>query len=227
MLNNAMININLGSKAISLPYEQLAIAVLSILYLIGIIGIAIPIHPDFVLLTPINLLVSLFTVLLFHKTWDRATVTFIVAAYLLGYGAEVLGIQTGLLFGDYIYGPVLGPQIWETPLMIGVNWVMLAYCSGIFINHIFPKINSKFFKALLATGVMLLLDILIEPVAIDQNFWTWIGRETPPLHNFIGWGIVAFIVLSIFMHFLAGRKNKVAIALLALQFIFFLALNLF
>ena len=226
MLNDTIVKINFGSNAVQIPYEQVAIIVLTILYTVGIIGISIPVHPDFVMLTPINLLVSLLLILLFHDNWDRGSLIFIVFCYVLGFGAEVFGVQTGILFGDYTYGKVLGPKVLATPLMIGVNWVLLAYSSGIVINHLLPEKTNRFLKAFLATGLMLLLDVLIEPVAIKLDFWTWTGRDTPPLHNFIGWGIVAFIVLSIFMYFLPKRKNKVAIALLALQFIFFLSLNL-
>ena len=38
--------------------EKRSIFILSIIYLVGICGIKIPIHQDFILLTPINLLIS-------------------------------------------------------------------------------------------------------------------------------------------------------------------------
>ncbi|GAB5552462.1 MAG: hypothetical protein Sapg2KO_20530 [Saprospiraceae bacterium] len=222
---NQQIELKLGNKSWALTYENLAIIVLSILYLVGIVGISIPIHPDFALLTPLNLLFSLATVLYFHPNWNRDSLLFLILCFGIGYGAEVFGVHTGLLFGSYEYGPVLGPKILETPLMIGVNWILLAYSSGMLINQLLPKQN-KVIKAASAALVMVGLDIFIEPVAIKYDFWQWEGRTTPPLQNFFGWWLVAFIVLLFFTFLLKKQKNKVAIALLALQFIFFIALNL-
>lgn len=222
---NQQIQLKLGAKSWAITYETLAILILSILYLVGIVGLSLPIHPDFVLLTPINLLFSLGVVLFFHSRWDRSSLLFIPICFTIGYGAEVFGVQTGLLFGSYEYGPVLGPKVWETPLMIGVNWILLAYGSGMLINQILPKL-SKVLKALLASLVMVGLDVFIEPVAIKYDFWQWEGRMTPPLQNFLGWWLVAFIVLLFFTYLVKAQKNKVAIALLALQFVFFIVLNI-
>ena len=222
---NQQIQLKLGSKNWTFSFEKLAILVLSILYLVGIIGISMPIHPDFVLLTPLNLLFSLITVLIFHQNWDRNSVIFLFICFTIGYGAEVFGVQTGLLFGNYEYGPVLGPKVWETPLMIGVNWILLAYSSGMLINQLLPKLHPVL-KAATAATVMVVLDIFIEPVAIQYNLWQWQGQTSPPLQNFLGWWLVAFIVLLFFTFLLKNRKNKVAIALLALQFVFFIALNI-
>jgi putative membrane protein len=222
---NQQLQLNIGGKAWQIGYADLSITVLSILYLVGIFGLALPIHPDFVLLTPINLLISLALVLVFHPVWTRSTYLFILLCYVIGFGAELFGIQTGLLFGDYHYGPVLGPQLLGTPYMIGVNWILLAYGSGVLVNK-WLNGKNKWLKALVGASIMVLLDIFIEPVAIEYDFWTWQGRNTPPLHNFVGWWIVAFLVHSIFQALQGNIKNKVGIALLILQFIFFITLNL-
>lgn len=222
---NQQIQLKLGNKNWEVTYENLAIIILSILYLVGIVGISVPIHPDFALLTPLNLLFSLAIVLYFHPKWNRSSVLFLFLCFGIGYGAEVLGVQTGLLFGSYEYGPVLGPKVWETPLMIGINWILLSYCSGMLINQLLTK-QHQVIKAAAAALVMVGLDIFIEPVAIKYDFWQWEGRASPPLQNFLGWWLVAFIVLLFFTFLLKNQKNKVAIALLALQFVFFIALNI-
>jgi putative membrane protein len=220
------IQVTLAGKAIGISPEHLSITVLSILYAVGIVGMVLPIHPDFALLTPLNLLISLGTVLLFHPKWNLNTYIFLAVSYVIGFGSEVFGVQTGLLFGDYIYGRVLGPKIFGTPFMIGINWIMLVYCSGVLVNRFLSE-KSLLLRAIAGATVMVLLDIFIEPVAIKYDFWTWPGQSAPPLHNFIGWWIVAIIVHFIFQKLLAGTQNKVGIALLALQFIFFISLNLF
>lgn len=203
--------------------EILAISVLTILYTVGIIGITLPIHPDFVLLTPINLLVSLGIVLAFHPVWTWQMILFLIMAYFVGFGAELFGVQTGLLFGEYRYGRVLGLKLWETPLMIGVNWMLLSYTIGVTTNHLLPN-GHWLLKGILAALLMVGLDVLIEPVAIRYDFWSWQGG-TPPLQNYLGWFLVSLPLLCIFTKTQHRVRNKVAIALFFLQILFFAALN--
>lgn len=201
-----------------------AIVLLVIFYTVGIVGILLPLHEDFLLLTPFQLLLSLGLMLWHHPEWSRRTLLFLFAAYFLGFGAELFGVQTGLLFGDYSYGRVLGPKLWGTPLMIGVNWMLLAYAAGVSINHLAPR-SHWLVKAILAGLLMVGLDVLIEPVAIKYAFWSWEGQY-PPLQNYIGWFIVALPLLCLFSRTQGHIRNKVAIALLLLQLMFFLILGI-
>lgn len=204
---------------------ELSLGILIILYSVGIAGVLIPIHEDFLLLTPINLLISLALMLWNHPRWTKHTILFLVLAYLVGFGAEMLGVQTGLLFGNYAYGPVLGPKVLGTPLMIGVNWMLLAYASSVTANHLLQK-AAWWLRALLAASLMLALDWFIEPVAMRLDFWDWEGGVVP-LSNYIGWFFVALPLVSVFAIFQADIRNKVAIGLLILQFLFFIILGLF
>lgn len=204
---------------------HLSIAVLSVLYLVGIIGILLPIHPDFILLTPLNLLVSVGLVLWHHGAWSQQTVFYLLIAYVVGFGAELFGVQTGLLFGDYAYGRVLGPKIWDTPLMIGVNWLMLGYCAGVLSNVLLGE-RSFWLRGTLAALMMVALDVLIEPVAMQYGFWSWEG-DTVPLKNYLGWFAVAWPLELLFAFWHPRRHNKVAVALFFLQIIFFAALLIF
>ncbi|MFN7119009.1 MAG: carotenoid biosynthesis protein [Saprospiraceae bacterium] len=203
----------------------LAIMVLTILYIIGIVGIYKNIHPDFILLTPLNLLISLLIVLAFHsKKQDKKLRIFLVISYFAGFSAELYGVQTGQLFGEYAYGRVLGLKLWDTPLMIGVNWMLLSYSIGVTTNHLFSKWHWLF-KGIIASLFMVGLDILIEPVAIRYDFWSW-AQGTPPLQNYIGWFFVSLPLLSLFAKMQGEIRNKVAIALFVLQILFFFTLNL-
>ena len=208
----------------NLPQARLAVLVLAVLYAVGIVGILLPIHEDFILLTPFNLLVSLALVLWMHPRWDGHTLAFLFIAYFVGFGAELFGVQTGILFGEYTYGEVLGPRIWGTPLMIGVNWVMLGYSAGVIANHLMGQAHWLL-RGLFAALLMVALDVLIEPVAIRYGFWSWEG-DVVPLRNYLGWFLVAFPLQSLFSFWLAAVRNKVAIALFILQVLFFLILGI-
>ncbi len=225
MIAENQLHFTIKSNEHSISYSSIAIAILSILYIIGIVGIALPIHPDFVLLSPVNLMVSLLVMLVFHPKWGRGSILFLVLCYLVGQTAEIIGVQTGLLFGEYYYGPVLGPKWAETPFMIGVNWVILVYASGV-LSNLWLKGKSWFSKASFGALLMVVLDFFIEPVAMDIDLWQWPGLSAAPLQNYLAWFGIAFINHTLFQYFLKDVKNKVALALLILQFLFFILLNI-
>ena len=208
----------------ALGRPEAAIAILLIFYGVGITGVALRIHEDFLLLTPLNLLLSLALTLAHHPDWSWKTAFFLGLCYVVGFGAELFGIQTGLLFGDYAYGPVLGPQVLGTPLMIGINWMLLAYAAGVTANHLLPGRHWAL-RALLGALLMVLLDWFIEPVAIRYDFWSW-TEGTPPLQNYLGWFLVALPLLAVFAELQAHIRNKVAVALLLIQLVFFLTLGI-
>jgi putative membrane protein len=202
-----------------------AVFVLSVLYIVGVIGILLPLHPDFILLTPANLLVSTLILLWYHAPrWENRTIAFLVICYFTGFLAELAGVQTGLIFGNYIYGEVLGPKILGTPLMIGVNWILLTYTAGITTNRFFPTL-PPIGRAVIAASAMVALDVLIEPMAVKYGMWSWVGGHIP-LKNYFGWMGVALPLQYLFASRLGDTVNKVAMPLFICQVLFFGALNM-
>jgi putative membrane protein len=59
--------------------------------------------------------------------------------FLTGILVEIMGVNTGLLFGDYQYGAVLSPRIKQVPWVIGINWFLVIYCCGISIHTLLTK----------------------------------------------------------------------------------------
>lgn len=204
--------------------EILLISLLAIVYTVGVFVLGLELNPDFILLTPANLLFSAGILIASHQTRNRSFFLFMVVAALAGFGVEVLGVNYGFLFGNYVYGPVLGYKLWATPLLIGVNWFMLIYATGVTVNWCFLN-ASWWVKAGIAAVLMLLLDFLIEPVAIYYNFWQWEG-EVIPLSNYTGWYLVSYLLLVCFYVLLGQVINKAGTALLILQFLFFGILNM-
>jgi putative membrane protein len=191
------------------------------LYVVGIIGLSIPEYRDlFLKLTPVQLLTSLFLILAFHRGWSDAFPIFAAAAFWIGLGAEVIGIHTGYLFGDYVYGPTLGPMLWEVPILIGVNWFVLAYCTGI----VFSKISNDYYAAFLGATAMTALDYIMEPVAVVLDMWYW-KFEVIPASNFVGWFGIAFVIHFIFRKANFEKSNPLAAILLISMILFFAILN--
>jgi uncharacterized membrane protein len=204
--------------------EKTAITFMSVLYFVGTLGFALNIHPDFALLTPVNLIFSLIAALYFHRTPNTAFWLACLSICILGYMIEVAGVNTGLIFGAYKYGRVLGFKLWDTPLSVGVNWVLLVYTSSVCTNYIVKNTTPRYIKSLIAASAMVVLDILIEPVAIATDMWRW-DDVAVPFQNYVGWFVSAFLLHLIMCYFTKDIKNKVAVAVFIWQCIFFTVLN--
>ncbi|HWZ22697.1 MAG TPA: carotenoid biosynthesis protein, partial [Cytophagaceae bacterium] len=164
-----------------------------------------------------------FLVLVRHEHYTSIRfILFTFSILFLGFFVEVVGVNTGLIFGQYSYGPVLGFKIFNTPLMIGFNWFIMVFCVGVILEKL--KL-AVLFKALIGAAIMTLCDYIIEPVAIALNFWSWF-ETTIPMQNYIAWYLFSFLFLLIFYASKIERTSKVAPWLLAIQIIFFLSLNL-
>lgn len=191
---------------------------ISIFHLVGVLGLYFEFsRPYFQTLTPFHLLMSVGILLYFHTDWNKSFWFFLLPAFGIGMVAEIVGVQTGLLFGDYSYGPVLGIKLAGVPLIIGVNWFILAYASGQLASQ---WIRSTWLAAALASLLMVLLDFVIEPVAIELDFWTWEGGSIP-LENYLGWFAVAFLIQLFYQKLSFDKENPISTFLLLNLFLFF------
>lgn len=205
-------------------YPVATILILCFYYLVGLIGLCInKTQPIFQALVPFTLLFSLYFLWLFNERVDLKIYLTGLVICLLGYLVESVGVNTGAIFGDYIYGKTLGIKLWNTPLMIGINWLLLIYScwalTGIFTGN-------RWLRYLAGSALMVLYDIALEPVAIRLDMWNWY-EEPVPLQNYIGWFFFSMILFIILDRSLGKIKNKIAPALFIIQFMFFIILNIF
>jgi bisanhydrobacterioruberin hydratase len=197
----------------------------AIFYLVGVLGLSFPeTRPLFIRLVPFALILGFAGVLLFHEAkWDLKTLAAFVLVYISGFVIESVGVNTGLIFGEYIYGKTLGYQIFETPLIIGMNWLFLVYVS----SSLTERLNSgRFISFLLPPVLMVIYDLVLEQVAPDLGMWNW-KNEVIPLQNYIAWFVVAFIFVLVFRFLNIKTSNKIAPLIFILQFLFFLSLMIF
>jgi putative membrane protein len=199
-----------------------SIFIILLFHISGLIGLQTSSRAWFLALTPLNLLIS-FIVMFRHENYKNIQlISFTVLIFLCGFFVEVTGVNTGLIFGEYSYGPVLGFKYFNTPLMIGFNWFIMVFCIGIMLDRTPWNIVVK---SLAGAAMMTAIDYIIEPVAIAYNFWTW-KEVTVPLQNYFAWYLFSFLFLLIFYKFNIEKTNKVAPWLMITQIIFFLTLNL-
>ncbi len=190
------------------------------IYLVGIIGLGTSLHERVRALTPVNLLLTAGVLFLFHRRWDARFFVFMLVTALAGYFVEVLGVHTGMVFGHYTYGATLGPRLWDVPLMIGVNWLILIYAVGTMIQ---PLKGNWFIKSVLGALLMVLIDLPLEPVATQLDFWTWTTAHAP-LQNFLGWYVVSLVLLAGYHRWVSDRENRMAPWVYGTQFVFFVVI---
>ncbi len=210
-------------KKSAISREWISVAVLIIIHLVGLWGLGFSNWKSyFLLLTPLNLLVSNILLFAHHKEWNRAFISFAAITFLVGMLVEIGGVQKGWLFGEYVYSGVLGLKVLGVPLMIGVNWLMLIYCTGI-ISDKFKL--SKWAKAVISASLMVIMDLFIEPVAIALNFWQWAAVEVP-LSNYIAWWGISFVLALVYQYSTFNKQNPLGFYLFIVQLLFFGGLGL-
>lgn len=197
-------------------------AALVIVTIVGILGLTYEkTHELFKALTPFNLAFYAIILFWFHRKYKKRFIIFAAVTFLAGFIIEVIGVNSGFPFGQYTYGPNLGIKLFNTPLMIGINWLMLIYTVGIMTAKL-PVM--KLLKAFLGAWLMLLMDFVMEPVAMELNLWQWQGGEIP-VQNYVAWFVISFGLLLYFHLMRFRRSNKIAPILFVVLLLFFTILN--
>lgn len=193
-----------------------------IFYLVGLLGFLFPYSKDiFIKIIPPALLLSTYLLAIYHERYTRKSVLIFFLIFTLGFFIEVIGVNTGLIFGTYTYGKGLGLKVLNTPLMIGVNWLFLTYTSISLVEKLKLK---QGFTILLAPLLMVLYDIILEQLAPKMDMWSWQG-STIPLSNYIAWYLFGVAFAAIFRIFRIDTKNPLANILFSCQFLFFVLLK--
>ena len=193
-----------------------------VFYLVGIAGMLLPYSSDFFLkLIPIALVLSFVGLAIFDQSeLNKKTIGSLLAIYILSFSVEAIGVNTGLIFGSYEYGNNLGLKISNTPLIIGLNWVFLIYCTATIYEDF--KLSTVL-KVVLASFTMLLYDIVLEQMAPVLGMWQW-QNDIIPFQNYLAWFALALIFHSLLKILKIRFSNKIALTILSCQFLFFLIL---
>jgi len=196
-----------------------------IFYAVGFFGLAIPVSQHlFLKLFPLALLLSFMAILLFHsEAYSAKTIFVLIMIGFCGFLIEVAGVNTHAVFGDYSYGNALGIKVFNTPLLIGINWIMLTYAGSSITEGLkVPLI----LKILLASLIMLVYDGFLEQVAPDLDMWYW-KDSVIPLQNYLAWFFIALVFQIVIKVFSINTQNLIAWKIIVIQVLFFLSLILF
>jgi len=193
-----------------------------IFYLVGILGFLIPVTRDlFVGITPYALVLNSYLLFIYHSSYTRKTILIFLLIFAIGFLVELIGVNTGLIFGKYVYGRGLGVKVLEVPVLIGVNWLFLTYTTV----SITKSMGIGSYKIMLvAPLLMLVYDFILEQVAPKIDMWSW-NASTVPLRNYFAWYIIGLCLSGLFVLFKVDSKNPLAAVLFTCQFIFFVFLH--
>ncbi len=220
---------------------EIATATSVFFHSIGLVGLLFFDKDFFLAATPVNLLLSFALLIWTQREKNIFFYLFLLACFTVGISVEIIGTNTGMLFGNYTYGNVLGFKIKNVPVLIGINWFIIIYCSGISIHTLLMKAINRVaahtqkpptvLKAIsvIVDGATLAVffDWLMEPVAVKLGYWVWNGDGSIPLFNYICWFIVSLLLLALFHFAKFSKQNKFAVNLLLIQLMFFLLLRTF
>lgn len=195
------------------------------MFSVGVIGHIIPnFKPLMIFLTPYTLLLT-GSVTLYFSFQKRNKNLFIwgIIVYTITFSLEVIGVKTGYVFGSYSYGDVLGLKLFDVPLIIGFNWVLIILGAIGLANRIH---RSPLQVALLSGTFAVLFDLILEPVAIKLGYWNW-KKGFIPLENYYSWFGIAFFSSLFASKLKLELEDSLLVYYFLIQFAFFILLSLF
>jgi putative membrane protein len=169
----------------------------------------------------------------------KRTLAYIPAGYAIAWISEFSSIHWGFPYGDYFYiQSTAGRELWVfgVPFMDSLSYVFLSYCSyslavflmsplalrsGNLVVLETPRIRCSWHTLILGAFFFVLLDIVIDPVALLGEKW-FLGKIYGyryeglyfgiPMSNFAGWLLVGAVLTAALqaldrMHFLDSRLS--------------------
>jgi putative membrane protein len=135
----------------------------------------------------------------------------VLATAGLGFCLELLGVNTGVPFGDYSYGSGLGPRVLGVPVVVALAWTMLAWPAAIAARRL---VRGRAARILVGAWALASADLFLDPQLVAAGAWQWRhpsphlpGVPTVPLSNLLGW-LLAGLLVSAAVQTMAGRPRS-------------------
>ena len=170
------------------------IVFIAIIHIAGIIGIRL--FPELFLKTSFISIVIPLSLFLYRVKPNRKRLYFNVFGLYNCFFSEWIGVCFGWLFGDYTYGDSLGFKLDGVPIIMGANWLLLCLVSRELVGKLF---SNKFLIIITSSLLMVLIDVLMEPLSNQLDFWSW-KNNVIPFSNYIDWFLVAILNQTIFTY---------------------------
>src|SRR4030065_431237 len=200
------------------PFQYLlAVTVISVALIIlnMVLGMRIPFSVHFLLGYVGALLVFVVWHAVLTKGWKNSLFMFRLS-FVVAFSAETLGVNFGLVFGHYYYSEILGLSLFGVPFLAALAWEPILYAAFCISDLLSPAVVSlpsrsshrvsPLWMAAIAALATTAWDMMIDPIAVSQGWWTWVGggaympyvANGVPIQKFIGWVGVALVINLIY-----------------------------
>ncbi len=162
-----------------------------------------------------------FVVFATYQLGWRRMLAFLVPTYLVTYACEFSSTRNGFPFGPYRYfDDTRGQELWiaNVPFFDSLSFVFLSYFSFIVAAALLgdlPQLRSRLVPWV-GGVLMMLLDVVIDPVALQGDKW-FLGRiyDYPyrgfyfgvTAANFAGWFFVGVVTQAVFRAILGAMAD--------------------
>ena len=196
------------------PFRYLAaVTVISVVLIVlnALLGMRIPFSVSFLLGYVGALLVFVVWHAVLTKGWKHSLAMFLIS-FMVAFTAEALGVNFGLVFGHYYYTKILGVSLFGVPLLAALAWEPIVYAAFCLSDLLAPLVGggpdrshwqiSSIWLAAIGALATTAWDLMIDPIAVSQGWWAWVGggpympyvANGVPIQNFVGWLGVAFVI---------------------------------
>lgn len=148
------------------------------------------------------------------RAWGaRLTLIFVGLCLAVACGFECLSLRTGFPFGHYSFTAVMGPKIFDLPVLLGLAYVGAGYVSWVVAEALVGREGRTATRLLLTPAVascaMTAWDLAMDPVwANVDRAWIWRdggGWFGVPLSNYFGWLLTTWVFYQAFALILARQ----------------------
>jgi uncharacterized membrane protein len=153
-----------------------------------------------------------------HHYGLRGIGVFVAICLIVGNVIENIGVVTGFPFGRYYFAGLMGPKLFNVPILLGCAYVGMAYVSYALARIILVRIDAtgrgtnSLALPFTSSFILVAWDLAQDPVwATVLHGWVWQDGGPwfgVPLSNYFGWYLTVFLIYLLFTLFISRRPAR-------------------
>lgn len=146
----------------------------------------------------------------------RGVLIFLLLNLVIGNVFENLGVRTGFPFGHYYFTDVMGPKLFQIPILLGLAYCGVGYLAWTLAGILLgcpaePAAGVRIIlRPSIAAAVMTAWDLSMDPIWANLvHGWVWEDGGAyfgVPVSNFLGWYLTNFLIYQSFA-LIVGRRS--------------------